>query len=553
MRPKASIAFASWVCLVSSLVAPALAAEPADTSQRTSGPLPAVLLAPARPVFLRVQVTVDGESLDVFRERFTKQWFAQLDTNKDGQLDEKEAAATATAREDEVKAVEGKENWKLLDAEPADGKATTEEFRKFVEKKLGTSLAFDDPKVKDGVTRQLFDLLDTDHNGSLNEAELKTARQALARLDADNDETVSEAELEADAENRKLDTTDSQGLKTLVVVGINATPEQLAEELLRKYDGATAEARDSHLDLRELGLPPKAIESLDRNGDSKLDAGELVQLAAAATPEAELAVQLFERDRSRPVIAAKIGDAASSVKSGKSTGDSTNLELSGFQMQFTAKRTRAATGDQRSYFTVRFKVVDRDKNNYLDAKEFATLNIPGADFKTVDADSDNQIVLEEVTGFVGKQAIVPMNQVQLSVSDESRSLFQVLDTRTDGRLSPRELIAAAQMLSKIDGDKDGRLTFGELTTRVNVVAEVKRPAADRQMMMAMAPQRQGGTAVARDAGPDWFQRMDRNFDGDVSWKEFLGSRKAFEKLDRDGDGLLSAAEVEFDKKVETAK
>jgi Ca2+-binding EF-hand superfamily protein len=41
----------------------------------------------------------------------------------------------------------------------------------------------------------------------------------------------------------------------------------------------------------------------------------------------------------------------------------------------------------------------------------------------------------------------------------------------------------------------------------------------------------------------WFQRMDRNADGDVSGKEFLGRLKDFQKLDQNQDGLISPEEA----------
>ena len=43
--------------------------------------------------------------------------------------------------------------------------------------------------------------------------------------------------------------------------------------------------------------------------------------------------------------------------------------------------------------------------------------------------------------------------------------------------------------------------------------------------------------------PIWFKLMDRNADGDISPREFIGSRDDFRKLDLDGDGLISIAEA----------
>jgi Ca2+-binding EF-hand superfamily protein len=45
-------------------------------------------------------------------------------------------------------------------------------------------------------------------------------------------------------------------------------------------------------------------------------------------------------------------------------------------------------------------------------------------------------------------------------------------------------------------------------------------------------------------GPLWFRKMDRNGDGDVSQREFLGSRDDFRRMDTDGDGLISLEEAQ---------
>ena len=48
----------------------------------------------------------------------------------------------------------------------------------------------------------------------------------------------------------------------------------------------------------------------------------------------------------------------------------------------------------------------------------------------------------------------------------------------------------------------------------------------------------------RGAGPNWFQRMDANGDGDLSRREFLGSSDRFAELDANQDGFVDAAEAE---------
>jgi hypothetical protein len=48
--------------------------------------------------------------------------------------------------------------------------------------------------------------------------------------------------------------------------------------------------------------------------------------------------------------------------------------------------------------------------------------------------------------------------------------------------------------------------------------------------------------------------MDRNQDGDVSQREFLGTPEEFKRIDADGDGLISPAEAEaYQKLLDAAK
>jgi hypothetical protein len=50
-------------------------------------------------------------------------------------------------------------------------------------------------------------------------------------------------------------------------------------------------------------------------------------------------------------------------------------------------------------------------------------------------------------------------------------------------------------------------------------------------------------APARVDAPLWFQRMDSNGDGDVTLTEFLGPRQVFDRIDADGDEMISPEEA----------
>ncbi len=513
-------------------------------SEPTSTAITAVLFAPGRPVFLKLAVDVDGADLASFREQFAARWFARLDKDKDGTVSESEAAGFPTTTEAGRESPDRK-IWPELDNNPADGKCAPAEFRSFLDRTLGPPLALTPRKVSGNTAAGLFDRIDINHDGTLAGDELSAARKTLERLDSDDDEAISIAELAAAEEiraNTGAQVSDESRLP-LALVGFGSIAESVAGQLLRVYDARHKPPADGALDAAELGQSSDQLTPFDADKNGKLDESELVQLVSNAPPQSILHVHLFSQQRGGAKVAAET--ATSGDLAWKSTSDGISAELETFRIQFNAKRTRSSAGDSSSFFAVRFRVIDKDRNNYLDEKEFPKLDLDKAEFKEVDADGNNQLTVEELTEFISRREMAPLNEVTVEVADESRSLFDLLDTRTDGRLSPRELMSASNRLAEIDSNKDGRITPGELTTRVSVEFGVKRPAVDRGGIMAAMPRNTGGASVvSREEGPDWFLRMDRNYDGDVSFREFLGTRAVFDRLDLDHDGLLSSKEAE---------
>ncbi|HEX7449119.1 MAG TPA: hypothetical protein VF306_16315, partial [Pirellulales bacterium] len=116
-----------------------------------------------------------------------------------------------------------------------------------------------------------------------------------------------------------------------------------------------------------------------------------------------------------------------------------------------------------------------------------------------------------------------------------------LDANHDYRLSTRELHNAAEILSQIDANHDRRLSADEIPQQL--LLELSRNTAAGAQAERRAINREKRVRTATKKGPGWFQKMDRNDDGEVSPREFLGPRAAFAKLDADANGVIDADEA----------
>ncbi|TXT23414.1 MAG: hypothetical protein FD138_3258 [Planctomycetota bacterium] len=111
----------------------------------------------------------------------------------------------------------------------------------------------------------------------------------------------------------------------------------------------------------------------------------------------------------------------------------------------------------------------------------------------------------------------------------------------------REMRYADKTLTKMERDGKSGLSEKEPARRYRIefVRGVFNPfgTPDRAANPRI-PQTTVATVKPRPVGPVWFQRWDRNNDGDITWREFLGPRDAFEQLDADRDELIDPKEAE---------
>ena len=170
-------------------------------------------------------------------------------------------------------------------------------------------------------------------------------------------------------------------------------------------------------------------------------------------------------------------------------------------------------------------------------------------FKAVDLNGDAMVTREEVFAFAKREQTAAASRVEVSVRQDGKTVFGILDRNDDRRLSAREIHHGSEALKEFDINQDREFADSELGTEFILTISLGRPEFRRTSGQAGANGMQAGLSDAilpgGDSlpGPTWFRCMDRNQDGDVSRREFPGTGSQFMLLDTDDDELISLAEA----------
>lgn len=141
---------------------------------------------------------------------------------------------------------------------------------------------------------------------------------------------------------------------------------------------------------------------------------------------------------------------------------------------------------------------------------------------------------------VQSQYLSDIDQVSLGAVRDGYPLLPEIDANEDGRLTIRELRAVPQSLITFDRNHDGQISRKEIppTLRLSIGCG---PIVHRHLATVRSVHPMVVTATV--SPPEWFVRMDRNHDGDLTPREFLGGQEQFASLDSDHDDLISPAEA----------
>jgi EF hand domain-containing protein len=490
------------------------------------------------PVHVRLNLALAGISLPEARRQFVARLIESLDKDKDGKLSRAEAAASPLLRKKERPGAD-----KFLEGLGAQ----THLFPRDVERKVssigGGPIGFREDLTSSKNDVEVFKLLDADGSGVLDTAELAAARDLIVGKDTDDDDCVSFEEFfpppppptdPIAAANAQLNAAPPPLATATHEIVRSASDPTLPRRLRIKYD----RNKDLQLDAGELGWSAERIKELDANLNGKLDEKELKGLGAA-TPDLDLAVDLKSKDKDGGVVDVQATSGRRLDDAGRL--DFVKLAFSGAIVTFSMRNAdpiASAVDDAMR----QFNALDADANGYLDKDETSMrLRFQQGLFEMLDADGDEKVFVDEMKAYVKAFAEPSATTCRMNLYDTGYGFFMALDANADGRVSKRERNQASAALAQLE--RDGQPGVGQTEPvrhfHVEFVRGTRHLFGASEELVAQSPAFQQRLPT----GPIWFQRMDKNNDGDLVWNEFFGAKETFHELDKDKDDLLDPQEA----------
>jgi Ca2+-binding EF-hand superfamily protein len=514
-------------------------ADPRDPLERFA------LLTPGGPLVIEASLTIDGQPFRIAREKLIDVLVAEADKDKDGKATWNEALASSRFTLGRIRLADDRQREAYAQSFDGnkDGLVDRNEARQFVAQVFqGPSFVVGGPPgfgggivvangrvVSSGASQvDVRTLLDTDANGTLDEPEIAAASERLKSRDGDDNDLLESEEISGRpvAYARPAPYV-GQPDQRAVLLGPTARAQPLMAALKEVY-------KNNQDQIEGFTAMPVLFGALDKNNSGRLEVDEVLGLNDV-TPHVALSVDLRATGQGTGVKLKSPADQIIRIR--EESANAIVLALPGAKVSLAANRTTlpAANYDQTAASMIaRF---DQDKNGYLEKKE-----MPGnlaQQLELWDADEDGKAFAPEIAASYTRMLAPQSSQIVVSIASQDNSLFSDLDVSRDSRLSLREMRAAPERIKGLDKDQDGRLTAREIPATIVATFGLGNAGYGGYS----APPLTRGSSPAASSAPEWFTRMDRNGDGDLTLKEFLGRQSDFRKLDSNADGFIEPEEA----------
>ncbi len=521
-----AVAFAAWVATGGGAAdnPPAKADDPEAVRD-------VFLLLDRGPLHLRLKITIGGKSPQAVRREYLARLFKALDTDGDGKLTRAEferSPLNTSRRGPGTRPLSEKEAAEIVPAS---------KLTEALERVAGETLAFRQDNTARKTDDLVFAALDTNHDGVLTEDEILAAPAMLLSKDTDDDDCITIDEFGPAEPTMLAPMFPGQPERPLASVStllVDGTGPLFAPRLIRRYD----RNGDGKLSQQEIGISPELFRALDTDGDGKLSAEELKEFYKQQ-PDVEATLELEPPAGQLPRVDVSPGSKARSTRPDVAVFGLPDTDVALAVRSFDP--IKSALTDAQA----QFNRLDVDQNGYLDRDELKeNIRFQRGLFETIDTNGDDKIFWPEMEAYVRSRAEAAATRCDIVLHDLGHGFFEALDRNHDGRIGLREIRAASTTLQGLRKPGQAVLRATDPPRRLHL--EVIRGSFQLFRTGTTGESTVPKLVVQPRApvGPLWFQRMDRNMDGDLTWKEFLGPRHVFEELDTDHDGLISPEEAE---------
>jgi Ca2+-binding EF-hand superfamily protein len=189
-------------------------------------------------------------------------------------------------------------------------------------------------------------------------------------------------------------------------------------------------------------------------------------------------------------------------------------------------------------FTIAFNTKDSSTSRIEVTAAGSTLS--GSSANAADSTGSIDLLIGGTTVSFSAVQSGKSDQISIGAVNDGYPILPVIDPNEDGRFTIRERRGLIDSLLKFDKNLDGSLSNDETQATIRVCFGLG-PHVHRELVALRQVNPNSRTPVV--TGPDWFVRMDRNGDNDVSSNEFPGKKEHFADLDTDRDALISAQEA----------